>query len=313
MAGSTKLSASRKHSDMSPGTRSQPTEQDPAVVGFLLENAIRDIGIPPCPSILNQINVEMAKDEPDLRHLDHFISSDVALGSGLIAIANSPFFGFKRRVRSVNEALQMLGLAVAARAIAGLILRKLFPMSLSLERFWHASAAVARLGGWLAQNVGTAAKVQAEDAYTFGLFRDCGIPILMKRYPNYPQALHRANQERTLGFTEVEHSLLPVDHAEIGCHLARSWWLPSDICLAIRHHHDGQVLEQHGSAELPPATLGLIATAQVAEHLFQQHTGLSQTHEWQKLGASCLRLLDLAEGELPLLQERSAGVLASED
>ena len=52
----------------------EQNEQDPSVVGFLLENAIRDIGIPPCPSILEQINLEMARDEPDLRHIDHYIS-----------------------------------------------------------------------------------------------------------------------------------------------------------------------------------------------------------------------------------------------
>lgn len=289
---------------------SRPTEQDPAVVGFLLENAIRDIGIPPCPSILEQINVEMARDEPDLRHLDHFISSDVALASGLIAIANSPFFGFRRHVRSVNEALQMLGLSVAARAIGGLILRKLFPPSLSLQRFWHASAAIARLGGWLAQNLASAQRVPPEDAYTFGLFRDCGIPILMKRNPDYADVLKRANQETQRSFTEVERSLFPVDHAEVGCRLARGWWLPEDLCLAIRHHHDRRALEQ---STLSPGILRLIATAQVAEHLFQQRTDLSPTQEWAKLGPTCLQLLELAEEDLPRLHEQSAHVFASDD
>ncbi len=290
-----------------------PLAEDPAVVGFLLENAIRDIGIPPCPAILNQINAEMAKAEPDLRHLDHFIASDVSLASGLIAIANSPFFGLRRRVRSVNEALQMLGLAVAARAIAGLILRKLFPHSLKLERFWHASAAIARLSGWLAQSVRGATRVAPEDAYTFGLFRDCGIPILMKRHPSYAQLLKLANAERTLAFTEVEQTRFPVNHAEVGCALARAWWLPSDICLAIRHHHDRQVLEQADATRLSAATLEMIAIVQVAEHLFQQHTGLSRTQEWLKLGPACLRLLALTADDLSGICERSAHVCDSED
>ena len=286
---------------------------DSASVGKLLANAIRDIGIPPCPAILNQINAEMSKEEPDLKHLDRLICSDVSLAAGLIAIANSPFFGFRSRVRSVREALQMLGLSVASRAIAGLILRKLFPLTPSLERFWHASAGIARVSGWLAQNVATNVKLRPDDAYTLGLFRDCGIPILMRRFSQYPAALKQANAEKELGFTAVEQALCATNHAEVGCLLAQSWWLPDDICLAIRHHHDREILEPGRSRKLPATPPDLIATVQLAEHVFQNHTGLSQTQEWSKLGTACLRLLDIGESDLAGIYTACAAVIASEE
>ena len=294
-------------------TKTKSPGEDPTLVGFLLENAIRDIGIPPCPAILNQINVEMAKDDPNLRHLDHIICSDVSLASGLIAIANSPFFGLRKRVRSVKEALQLLGLGITARAIAGLILRKLFPPTLALERFWHASAVVSRLAGWLAQNISAVGSLQSEDAYTYGLFRDCGIPILMRRHAHYSDTLKSANEERELDFTEVEQARFSINHAEVGYILAQSWWLPADICNAIRYHHDRPVLEQGSASSLPATALSLIATVQIAEHLFQHHSGLSQNQEWQKLGAACLRQVNLSEADLPLLYEQSMPVIASEE
>lgn len=282
-----------------------PATSDTNQVGALLGNAIRDIGIPPCPTILNQINAEMGKDEPDLKHLDRIICSDVALAAGLIAIANSPFFGFQTRVRSVHEALLMLGLSIASRAIAGLILRKVFPNTLSLDRFWHSSASIARLGGWLAQHPHLGIKVRADDAYTFGLFRDCGIPILMKRFPQYPEVLKKANEDREQRFTAVEQGFCPTNHAAVGCLLAQSWWLPDDICLAIRHHHDQAPPTPGNVQTLPATTQGLIATAQLAEHLFQHHTGLSQTQEWHKQGAICLELLKIDEKDLVQIYDES--------
>jgi len=281
-------------------------------VGSLLESAIRDIGIPPCPAILEQINTEMRKDEPDFKQLTRIINSDVGIAAGLITIANSPFFGVRNRVRSVNEALMILGLGVARRAIAGLVLRKLFPLTPQLERFWHSSACIARLSGYLAQHYRHSVKVRAEDAYTFGLFRDSGIPMLMKRFDHYPEVLKQANNEEERSFTAVEDSLCPANHAMVGGLLAQSWWLPDDICLAIRHHHDYAKLASGVRPGVPPATQGLIATALLAEHLVQYHTGLSQTHEWQKGGAACLQFLGIAEADLETLYEESAAVIADE-
>lgn len=274
-----------------------------------LSDTIKDIGIPPCPAILTRINEEMAKEEPDLRSLDLAISSDVALAAGLIALANSPFFSVRSRVRSVKDALQMLGLDVAGHAIAGLILRNMFASVPSLERFWDASANVARLSGWLAQTIASPTRLRTDEAYTFGLFRDCGIPVLLKRYPNYMDVLKQANAEEVRGFTEVEEEGCQSNHAAVGCLLAQAWWLPDEISLGIRYHHDGLAMARPDMG-VNATTLTLIAYAQLAEHLLQTHTGRSQTKEWDKIGAACLQLLGVDEDELARLYEESRAVIA---
>ena len=279
----------------------------------LLDRTLKDSGIPARPAILDRVHSEMYKEEPDLNLLARIISADVALAGGVISIANSPYFGFHGRVRSVNEALMVLGLDVACRAIAGLILRKLFPVSLALERFWDASAGIARLSGWLAQHPDIGVTVHANDAYTFGLFRDCGIAVLLHRFPYYQELLARANAEKTLSFTEVEATQCPTNHAVIGGLLAQSWWLPEEISTAIRLHHDYAILHRDDSTLLPPATRGLIAIAQLAEHIFQHHTGLSKTQEWFKSGEVCMQFLEIREDQLPGLYEEGAPILAKYD
>lgn len=278
----------------------------------LLEDTLRGIDIPPRPAILERIGAEMRKDDPDFMRISAALSADVSLSAGLIKTANSPYFGIRRKVRSVKEALMVLGLKVASQAVAGLALRQLFPASQAMDRFWDASARIARLSGWLAQHNPGGVWVAPEDAYTFGLFRDCGIPILLKRIAHYPAILDQANRDGARSFTAVEEAGLPTNHAIVGCLLAQSWWLPEELCLAIRHHHSTGALSEN-IREIPATAKGLVAYAQLAEYLVQHHTGRSLTCEWEKLGESCLRLLKISEEQLEQIRQDSAAIIAAEE
>lgn len=288
------------------------TPDQTAAIDGVLGDAIRDIGIPPRPTILDSIGAEMLKETPDFHRLAALISSDVSLAAGLMKTANSPYFGFRFRARTVSQALMMLGLDVSSRAVAGLILRKVFVSVPALERFWDASARIAMVSGWLAQELGARNGIRAEEAYTFGLFRDCGIPVLMRKFSNYGVTLKAANEATDQRFTDVEDAQHPTNHAMIGCLLAQSWWMPEETCLAIRHHHDNFALTAaHGG--LPASAQRLIAMVQLAEFLFQSATGLSATREWDKLGDACLRLLDVPPDGLNALTEGARAVLAHAD
>lgn len=276
----------------------------------LLEEAVRDVGIPPRPAVLDRVQLEMSKEEPDLSRLATIISADVSLAAGLMKIANSPYFGLRGRTRTVQQAVVLLGPDFAARAITGMVLRNAFPRAGSLERFWDASARIAQICGWLAAREPLRAMFDVGDAYSYGLFRDCGIPIMLRKYADYAQTLAAANDESTLGFTDVELARHPTNHAVVGCVLARTWWLPENSCIAIRHHHDVPAIAA-GSIALPPESARLIALAQFAERLFQLSTGLSHTCEWEKMGALCLTLLGLGEHEEQAIS-REAAELATE-
>ncbi len=266
-----------------------------------LERSLKNIGIPPCPTILTRVIDETNKDEPDYTHLTEIIGSDVALSAGLIKIANSAYFGARQRARSVREALTIIGLRAASRAIAGIVIRRAFPSTPVLERFWDGSARIARLSGWMAQQL-LLPSLTPEDAYTFGLFRDCGIPILLNHSPGYEVILAQANNESNLLFTTVESTALQTNHAEIGSKLAQDWRLPAEIHLAIRQHHELKMLDAE-ETRLPHILLSsrLIAIAQLSEHIVQRQLGLSLTQEWPKLGMACLQLLDISDAKLEQL------------
>lgn len=278
-------------------------------IDTLLEQTIRDIDIPPRPLIIERIQAEMRNDEANLKLLGHLIGTDVSLAAGLIKTANSPYFGTRTQIRSVDQALSVLGLKTAALAIAGIALRNAFPATVQLERFWHTSSQIAALSGWFAQTR-LNGKLRADDAYTYGLFRDAGIAVMLRHFPTYRATLTSANNESALPFTDVERQEFPTDHAMIGSVLALDWWLPDEISRAIRFHHQTSTGFEPG---LPPVTRYLIATSQLAEHLVQKITGRCHTAEWPKLAPICLQLLEMTEEDLAAIYPDAAEILATVD
>lgn len=274
-----------------------------------IELSLRDIGIPPRPLILDQILDETRRPEPDFRHLSAIISADVALSAGLLRTANSPYFGFETRAKTVMQALIMVGLESASRAIAGLVLRQIFPPLPAIERFWDGSARVARTSGWLVRKLGVHDNVRADDAYTYGLFRDCGIPILMKKFPGYVDVLKAANTEPEKSFTTIEQLRCPTNHALVGSLMVHSWLLTDELSDAIRHHHDALTL---GAAPqgITRAAARMAALGQLAEHLVQRSTGMSMTREWDKLDTVCRQILDIDGSQIETLAAEAPAVVA---
>jgi len=95
----------------------------PERVETALEANLRAIDIPPRPLIIDRIREEMMQDNPCLRRVGQLINADVGLAAGLIRTASSPSFGLRARVRSVADALMLLGLEVTSRAVASGSLR----------------------------------------------------------------------------------------------------------------------------------------------------------------------------------------------
>lgn len=272
------------------------------------EASLKVNGIPPRPAVLETLGAELRKAEPDLLTLEHALSSDVAIAAALIKTVNSPYFGLTRYVRSVREAITVLGLSSTSKVVACAALHVAFPGH-RLDRFWDSSLKVASLSAWLV-SIRRWPGVRPEDAYTFGLFRDCGIAVMLTRSPAYVEVLRKANTNPVESFTDIERQAMPLSHVQVGAMMTQSWWLPLGIIEAVRHHHEVRaVTSPREFSSLPDESATLIAIAQLAERLLQLASGLSETREWDKLGSASLERLMIDSEELPSLQRRAADQL----
>ncbi|HEX6733222.1 MAG TPA: HDOD domain-containing protein [Azonexus sp.] len=265
-----------------------------------LEKLLNGVDIPPCPAILVDIDRELAKDAPDQREIARLISKDVALSGHVMRIANSPAFSTGHQIGSIIQALNILG----TRQLFNLVVSQLLKIALSgkpevpMDRFWETSALTARLSAELARRLRC---VRPDVAYTFGLFHDCGIPLLMKRFDNVRDVLAEANASEECKFTEVENKHLGTNHAVVGYFLARRWRLPADVTEAILHHHDYAVLNRPEAASQTARVV--IAVTVLAEHIIRLHAGDDRYQEWGKAAAHACQLFGLSLGAVDDLVE----------
>jgi HD-like signal output (HDOD) protein len=265
------------------------------------EKIIASVSIPPRPAIVNSVMEERSKSEPDLRRIAHLVSTDVGLAAAVLKTVNSPFFGLRRQVTSIDHSVSMLGMKNVGALVMSLSLRNAVPTQ-GLDRFWDEAARTALVSAYLAQTLGCSPK---EDAHLFGLFHDAGIPLMMRRFPNYRDVLKLANAEPVRSFTDVEDEALGTNHAVVGALLAKGWQLPEHIRLAIGQHHDLDIFTAH----LPPESLNLVALAHLAEHIESSSSRLSNDAEWDKRGAAVMAHLMLSQDQFDELARDAQNML----
>ncbi|MGH8667565.1 MAG: HDOD domain-containing protein [Burkholderiales bacterium] len=239
---------------------------------------IKEIGIPPCPAVLAEFMAESNHDEPDFRRLSHLINKDVALAASVLKTINSPFYGLTKKARTVQDALALLGLRETSRLIAGLLLRRAFASSQSpaMYEFWDASSRVAMIAAYLARELDV---IRLDEAHTFALFRDCGVPVLLTRYPEYESLLAMTRSENERRRSEIERSRYGFDHALVSATLAQTWHLPTDMWQSIRIHN----LYDRPAFQADPnwaRAAPLIAVALLAEQLHRIHRGTYDSSVW---------------------------------
>jgi len=265
----------------------------------LIQKTLQGISIPPRPQVLVRLDSELARDDPDPGVVVRLISSDVVLSAAMLKTVNSPFFGLSRRIGSVAQAVNMLGLKTTARIVSGLVLRmSMGGKQWSLERFWDTAEKVACIASHVAS---TLPRGPRDEAYCFGLFRDIGIPMLLQKFPDYRQTLALAENTVDRPMTALEEERHATDHATLGYLVARSWLLPEAICEGIRYHHDPTVLDTRDL--LNPMALTLIAINALAEHLHDEYVRMRANATWQQMADGVLAYLGLSEDEYRDLRE----------
>jgi HD-like signal output (HDOD) protein len=214
-------------------------ELSPEGIGALLNG----VTIPPRPSLLLSLDAELKSDSPNPKVVDALITKDVGVSAAMLRTLNSPLFGLSRKVGSVLQAVQLLGMRNVRNVVTGLMLRNAAGGGASLERFWDSAEKVASINAHICSLL---PRVPREECYTFGLFRDSGIPMLMQRFPDYRETLRIAAVDPR-PMTKVEEERHGTSHAAVGHVIGRVWGLSDTVRAAILHHH-GKALAAHTHA-----------------------------------------------------------------
>ncbi len=271
-----------------------------------IQQVLQGISVPPQPQIMVDLQMEQVMPSPDLRAIAKLIGQDPGLSGALLKLVNSPFFGLTNRIASIQQAVNLLGCntvinLINAQSIRGELTDEAI---VTLNRFWDTAQDVAMTCLTLAKRIGYHSP---DEAYTLGLFHNCGIPLMIKRFPNYMSVLEEAYAsaigERRV--VDTENRLLNTNHAVVGYFTAKSWNLPLHLCEAIASHHNAlAIFNEDSSRDAQLKTL--LAILKMAEHICESHLVLGNQpddHEWQSIEQLVLEYVGLSGYDFENLRE----------
>ncbi len=278
-----------------------------------IQHALQGISVPPQPQIMVDLQMEQLMPDPDLKAIAKLIAQDPGLSGALLKIVNSPHFDLPSRVVSIQQAVNLLGCntvinLINAQSIKGEMSDETI---VTLNRFWDTAQDVAMTCLTLAKRINYQ---PADEAYALGLFHNAGIPLMLKRFPDYMAVLEQAYASSTAEcrVVDTENRLLNTNHAVVGYFTARSWRLPEHLCEAIANHHNVPAVF-HDDPEGTGPLKTLLAILKMAEHICAVYRVLGnqdQDHEWESISAMVLEHVGLSEYDFENLKEsiRELGV-----
>jgi putative nucleotidyltransferase with HDIG domain len=164
------------------------------------------------------------------------ISIDPVFSARILRAVNSPLYSFQREVKSLSQAVNMLG----TKAIMQLVMAYAASDTLSskgnhayLEQtLWRHSVAVGIAAKEVAVSIGK--KDLAELAFLCGLLHDIGILWLLRYDPGISDIL-LSMPEHTI--IDYERDCYGGSHEEMGAIITKRWGLPKEITNVINYHH----------------------------------------------------------------------------
>lgn len=194
-------------------------------------------GLPTLPTIVARINQLVQDPNTSASDINDVISSDLALSSRLLKLANSSYYGFPSKISSVTHAVVLLGfntvrnVVLSAFVIDALEARDL---PFGYRAFWvHSVATAAAAESMLKPR----SRRLADDGFICGLLHDIG-KVVLHQYARreYGSVLNVVREKECL-LLEAEQEVLGFTHADVGAALLGEWHLPVFLNRAVEDHH----------------------------------------------------------------------------
>jgi putative nucleotidyltransferase with HDIG domain len=204
--------------------------------------------LPALPLVVSELLASFDKPDVELGELAAQIAHDQALAAKTLRLANSSFYGLQSKVRTISQAIAVLGfdsvraLVVGAGVIEGFKAAR--DNGFDFDGFWRHSIATALCARALARSVGS----PPELSFVAGLLHDLGRLVFVARFPQHYAEVLAARVLRDCPLLEAERAVLGIDHAQVGRALGEHWRIPETICRAIANHHQPM---QQDYGELP--------------------------------------------------------------
>ncbi|WP_169449800.1 HDOD domain-containing protein [Paludibacterium yongneupense] len=273
------------------------------------EQLLKNLVIPPRPVVLDSLMKLRNDPGVNMQKIGQLIASDLALSAAVLKAANSPLISRGRRIASVAQAINLLGVKNVVNLVSGLVLRTRLTSDMpnSIEQFWERAMLVTMISTALAQHL----RHEPEDCASYALFHGCGIALMLMRYPSYERTLGLIEMASDDRISRVENEIHGTSHDIVGYLVGTAWNMPESFCQMILLQHDAAVFDSNSELPLSPEARYTMAVARAATHVWRTLIPGNRDAGWDALRAPVLGLLGIGHDEFEdwcdRMHERLAG------
>lgn len=203
-------------------------------------DVVKDLrDLPSLPSVILELLHTFGQQDVDIATLADKISSDQALAARTLRLANSSFYGLSAKVKTVNQAIVVLGFdSVRTLVSAGGVIDHFRGAGDATDTvpFWRHAIANALC----ARNLAREAKLNQGHAFIAALLHDIGELVLATRFPEQYEQARAMRTVDDIDALKAEQAVFGMDHQRVGVLLAQAWKFPAMIQRVIGQHHAPQ-------------------------------------------------------------------------
>lgn len=190
----------------------------------------KDFVIPARPEVLIKLSELVDARDPSMDRISDIIKSDVSMYANTLAMINSPYFGIRGRVTSIDKAVRVMGVKRILFIAQMAALRSSLDTDGRFESFWNNAQLCAVICSHLTEYF---SYLNKDDAYTLGMMHNCGIPLMHKECPGYKR-FYEDNSSTSLAEQYYhEQSQFQTNHFSVSAQIAEVWNIPRSVYTAI--------------------------------------------------------------------------------
>ncbi len=203
----------------------------------VLDKILRHQRLHAIPPVLHHVLSLTHSSTSSIQEIADAVRNDPALAVTVMKIANSSFYRGGKRVQTLPDAAQRVGISSIANTITAVLAFQHFSTSsdagLVPQRFWEHSLATAVLSEQIAK---TATGDQTENLFLAGLLHDIGRVMLCEAFPAHYAKILAHVAEAGVDPVEVEPKLFGLTHADVTREVLRHLKLPDPVIEAAWQH-----------------------------------------------------------------------------
>lgn len=188
--------------------------------------------LPSVPKVVRDLIEVLSNDNATLSQVARKIDVDQVLTAKMLRLANSPFYGVRRKISTMEEAIRMLGLSAIRTLVISSNLTGTFKKvpHVDLPSFWRHSLRVASAARHLATE---SRAVDPNLAFTVGSMHAIGHLIMCIVMPEEMGPLNAACPIDTVKRLGAEEQAFGYHFGDVSARLASRWNFSEEFVMAL--------------------------------------------------------------------------------